>query len=284
VSEVGIDVSGLAGVSGIDVPDLQLSGSGVADLVARCRSYDVRLTARGVGDAETLRYCAAAGFERFQGVHLPSRAADGILALSPSQSVALELVGRLSDPQVRVEEIEAVVRHSPELAVRLLRSCHAASAGARHVGSLHDAIMMVGMARLRSWVLLMSLATTPGAENALIEALTRAATCERLAATRGDASPEAAFTVGLLDGVAEALGGTAADLLDQLPGLADELTGALRGTPGPLREVLDTVIGYQRGRQPGDPDLPADPGLLVDAYLGALAWTTHTVTAAGPSA
>ena len=107
------------------------------------------------------------------------------------------------------------------------------------------------------------------------------ATCSA-SLTANRVSPDTAFTAGLLHGVAESLGLSPTMLLERMPTLAPDLGEALLGRPGPLREVLDAVIGYQRQDLVAASAGPVSLGAMADAYLGALAWTTETTRAAEP--
>ncbi|MFI7586059.1 EAL and HDOD domain-containing protein [Spongisporangium articulatum] len=240
------------------------------------RALGLDLLAEDVTTRAEMERCAAEGFSLFEGPWVERDRPGDLADLSPGQAVALQLVGMLGDPGVSMDDVEDVVRRSPELAYRLLKVANSASSGARReVGSLHEAIVMVGVSRLRSWLLLLSMSGSASAEGAMLDALTRAATCERLAQATGAAGPESAFTIGLLDGVGEALGVEAERLLQHIPALATELAETLLGSPGPLRGVLDSVVTYQHGELPSQ----VDAGVIVDSYLNSVAWTTHTAAA-----
>ena len=82
----------------------------------------------------------------------------------------------------------------------------------------------------------------------LTAALLRARTCENLARAGGGAPPDTAFALGLLDGLADALGVRAAEFAEMLPALAPPLAAALRGEPTALGEVLRAVRALRAGR------------------------------------
>jgi c-di-GMP-related signal transduction protein len=118
----------------------------------------------------------------------------------------------------------------------------------------------------------------------MVDALARARTCERVARASEKVSPDTAFTAGLLHGVAESLGLSPTTLLERVPTLGPDLGEALLGHPGPLRRVLDAVIGYQRQDLAAAAAGPVSLDDMADAYLGALAWTTATTRATEPPA
>jgi EAL and modified HD-GYP domain-containing signal transduction protein len=267
----------VADIAKIDV--LEMTWDEALFTVEKCRRHEVRLLAEKVEDAEMMGRCLDAGFELFQGYHLGRPETMTVETLSPGQTLALELVGRLGDPNTSTEEIELAVRRDPALAYRLLRIANSASAGLnRKVSTIRDALVMVGVSRLRAWLVLLSLGPDgPGAT--MVNALARARTCERVARSARLSSPDIAFTAGLLHGVAESLGLSPTALLERMPTLAPELADALLGRPGRLRDVLDAVLAYERQDLVAVAAGPVSLPIMADAYLGALAWTTQTTRA-----
>jgi c-di-GMP-related signal transduction protein len=266
----------LADIAKIDV--LATSWDVVLDTVGHCREHGVRLLAEKVEDAEMVRRCRAEGFELFQGYHLGRPETMTVETLSPGQTLALQLVGMLGDPEVTTEQIEAAVRRDPALVYRLLRIANSAASGmTRPVSTIRDALVMVGVSRLRAWLVLLSLSSGSSDGGGIVDALARGRTCERVARVTDLARPDVAFTAGLLHGVAESLGLPPAGILDRMPTLAPELAAALNGYPSPLREVLDSVVGYEKRAVAGSSRIPLD--VLSEAYVGALAWTTETTRA-----
>jgi EAL and modified HD-GYP domain-containing signal transduction protein len=267
----------VADIAKIDV--LAMTWDEVLFTAVKCRRHNVRLLAEKVEDAEMLRRCLDEGFELFQGYHLGRPETMTIETLSPGQSLALELVGKLGDPSTSTEEIELAVRRDPALVYRLLRIANSAAVGAsRQVSTIRDALVMVGVSRLRAWLVLLSL-TPDGAGTSMVDALARARTCERVARAANLPSPDIAFTAGLLDGVAESLGLSPTGLLERMPALSPDLADALLGKPGPLRSVLDAVVAYEHEDLAGVSAGPVSLRTMADAYLGALAWTTETTRA-----
>jgi EAL and modified HD-GYP domain-containing signal transduction protein len=269
----------VADIAKIDV--LAMTWDEVLSTADKCRRHDVRLLAEKVETAEMMQRCLDEGFELFQGYHLSRPETLTIETLSPGQALALELVGKLGDPTTTTEEIENAVRRDPALVYRLLRIANSAAAGAtRQVSSIRDALVMVGMSRLRAWLILLSLVPDGVDDKGLVDALIRARTCERVARSSMVTSPDIAFTAGLLDGVAQSLGLSTSLLLERMPTLTPELAEALDGKPGELRRVLDAVHSYERQDLAGASAGPVSLQGMAEAYLGALAWTTETTRAA----
>jgi EAL and modified HD-GYP domain-containing signal transduction protein len=159
-----------------------------------------------------------------------------------------------------------------------------ASGIGRRVSSVHQALVLLGLPRLRSWLLLMVISDAAQATESQVSiTMTRARACQIVSETARAGVPHAAFTVGLISGMAGMLGIPVRDLTERLP-LADEVTRALNDGTGDLGAVLTAVMDYEQGdARAGDvfgPDVS-----LGRAYLSAMAWSLQTCeTVLGTSA
>lgn len=255
----------------------------VMTTATRSARHGVRLLAERVEDEAMLTRCKDAGFTLFQGYHLGRPQTMTAQTLEPGHAVALQLLARLSDPATTAADVEGILRADPGLTFRLLQVANSASNGlTRSVSSIRDAVVLVGLQTLRAWLVLITLSGIGGAADGLGSALTRARTCELVArSSSSKVRPEVAFTLGLLDGIAQSLGTDGEQLLERLPPLSPELTAALRGREGPLRRLLDAVHGYEDGDLATVSASGVDGGEVAEAYLAALAWTNRTAAAIG---
>jgi EAL and modified HD-GYP domain-containing signal transduction protein len=270
----------LAEIVKLDVLDVPWDE--VLETVERCRPFGVRFLAERVEDAAMLERARDAGFELFQGYHLGRPQTLSMERLGPGQAVALQLLSRLSDPNVTAREVEQILRTDPALTVRLLKIANSAHSGRRQLGSIRDAVVLVGLARLRAWMVLIATESAGSQREQVGTAMIRARTCELVApVVSPDVRPDTAFTLGLLHGVSEALGVPRHEFVAGLPALSDELRAALAGDGGPLRDVLAAVLRYEQGRLAELADDPAIAARLAGAYIDALAWTTNTLAGAG---
>jgi c-di-GMP-related signal transduction protein len=252
----------------------------ILETIDRCRQHGVRMLAERVEDEETLKRAQDAGFELFQGFHLGRPQTLSADSLAPGRATALQLLGRLADPDTTAREVETLIRVDPALTFRLLRIANSASNGLRRpVSSIRDAVVLVGLARLRSWMILITLSDVAGSSEHLIGALIRARTCETIARLVDGVRPDTAFTAGLLHAIAELLGTSPEHLLEGMPPMAQELQDALRGMDGDLAQLLRAVVSYERQDLAGLKDLEIPMSEISLAYLAALAWTSRTMEA-----
>ncbi len=276
-------VLALTDIVKIDV--LALGWDEVLRTADRSLRHGVRLLAEKIEDAEMLDRCRAEGFELFQGYHLARPETRSARTLSPSQTQALDLLARLSDPEITPAQVEDVVSRDPALMYRLLRIANSASTGHSHpVSSIKDTLVLVGLNRLRAWLVLLSMSPADGPDILLTTVLTRARCCEVAARRTGSARPDVAFTLGLLHGLADSLGLDPSDLGAVLPALDHELGQALAGTPGAVRTVLDAVVAYEQADLRRIEVMSIPLPVLAEAYVDALAWTSEVGRGAEPTA
>lgn len=264
----------------VDISQVELSA--LPGMVARLKEHDVVVVAERIEDAADLERCRAAGIDLFQGYHLLRPETLTAVVLDPQQVTCVELLRRLTDPTTTMEHLEALVIADPGLTVRLLHAANAASSGLRRrLGSVREALVMLGTEQLRAWVVLLVASDAAGGSTVRLgAALTRARACELLAPRIG-VRADVAFTAGLLSALDVVLRVPMAHLLDTLQ-LAPELDGALRHGSGGLGRLLGTVAmleGDLRALADGVTPAPTyeDAALPVaEAYLEAVAWSAST--------
>lgn len=259
---------------------IDVLGRGIEQVAAdvdRCRPYGVRLVAERVETREHLEVCRELGFELFQG-HLLSRPdVVGTAAIAPTKLTCLHLLGQLSQPELSLEEVERLVTTDVALTYRTLRAANSASvASRRRIASVRDALVLLGLNQLRSWLVLLTLSSTePASDEQLQIAMTRARACELLAEAWPGVQPPAAFTVGLLSSLDFLVGLGMPDVVARL-NLQEELAVALVDRAGPLGRVLAAVVAHERGAAVDLDDAPVSPFDVSRAFLTAVGWSLAT--------
>ena len=251
-------------------------------IVGTLRDYpDLTLVAERVETEERLALAFELGFELFQGHVLGRAHVISGRGLTPSAVRRLDLLTALTGTEVDVRKVVTLVATDPALSFRLLRATNSAASGVRQkVGSIRDAVMLLGVQRVREWVALMVVSDVSEAtEDQIAAVLIRARLCQTVAEHLGLA-PESGFTVGLLSGVADLIGQPAAEVAHHLP-LTPAVAAALIRGEGRLGEVLATVHSYERVDLGALGQAPVDSGELAQAYLAALGWSTQTLDLLG---
>lgn len=232
----------------------------------------VALVATRVSSAAIAMQCVEAGFTHLQGPQFSKGEDLRGRTSGPGRAAALQLIARLSDPDIPITAVQNVLQTDAALAHHVLRAANAAGSGlTRRISTLADAVMITGLDRLRAWALTISL-SPDGPTAALDSVLVRARTCQVLADHDPDLTADTAFTLGLLSGLADTLRIPPQQLVGDLPMLSPDLLAALRGDDCPLRRLLDAVVGYERLELTVAGATPLSLGDLASAYLSALTW------------
>jgi EAL and modified HD-GYP domain-containing signal transduction protein len=266
------------------VVKLDLLGTSEDDLraiVRTCRRYPrITLLGERLETPEDVQLARTLGCQLFQGYALGRPTVRSAAALTPARMRQLELLTMLAKGDVDIAEIAGRVSADPVLSLRLLRISNSAGSGlARQVSSVHEAVMLLGLRRIRDWVSVMLIGDVTGTadEARLATAVARARMCQEVAEQGGIAGP-AAFTAGLLRGIADLLGTPVRDLLAGLP-VSPELTAALVDGDGRLGEVLQAVAAYERADLVSAAESGLAPDVFSQAYLSATGWSMRTLAA-----
>ena len=172
---------------------------------------------------------------------------------------SLRALGELSAADASFEELERIISSDVGLSLKLLRYVNSAFfALPRHIGSVREALTLLGTRTVRRWATVMAMSAVPGAPHELVAiALHRARMCEMLAGSASADDRETLFTIGLFSVADGLMDMTMEEVLETLP-FADEIRAALLRHEGPKGELLAAVLAYERGEFPSPPS--ASPG------------------------
>jgi c-di-GMP phosphodiesterase len=257
----------------------KLDSETLTGTVASLRGHGVALFAKNVETRAQYDDCRALGFDGFQGRFFAEPAR--LLGTSaPTYRLrALSMLAARGDLS-SFEQLERVIVEDPGLSHKLVRLANSAFFGTRHpVGSIRQALMMLGSVAVRRWATLLVLAGVTDRPNHLLElGLSRARLCELIAMRDDEADTERAFTVGLFSVVDALLRIPMPQLLEELP-FDDRTKFALTEHIGPEGRILGGVLAYESGDF--DACNTGSVGLIeiARAYREALDWTTDAAMA-----
>lgn len=230
------------------------------------------LCALNVNALTQFSFCQLHNIDLLQGFFytLPDTSLDKKTA--PAAQTLMELLVKLQDPEVEVDELADIINQDVALSYKLLRLINSAFFGLpREVGSTRQAIVMLGQNKIKTWASLLCLS---GLDNKPSElrtiAMIRGRMCELLAKYyKGHA--DVFFAAGLFSTLDALMDKPLEVLLQDLP-LSEELHAALLHKEGPAGNALQQVLNYERGHWENlDYSLTTADNLLA-AYLDALYW------------
>lgn len=268
-----LDVATYVKIDMMDVePDV------VYECIQLCRQHSqIQLVAERLETEDDLQRAFALGFDFFQGHVLGRPHVVSAMSLSPARLSRLQLLTALTAADVDFDDVVALIIRDPAVSYRMLQATNAAASGlSARVSSVKEAAILLGLDTVRHWVTLMLVSDlTEGTEDQLAVTMTRARICQTIAQSVGLA-PDAAFTIGLLSGIADLVGQSTAELASHLP-LSSEVDLALSDGTGPLGTLLAVVRDYERG-DPAGLAAMTSPNDAVKAYLNAVQWSNNLVS------
>jgi EAL and modified HD-GYP domain-containing signal transduction protein len=227
--------------------DVMLSSrDDIHQTLERLRAWPhLKMLAEKVETVEEFEHFKALGFHYYQGYFF---AKPSVLSAKKSNPNQVTLVRALSliMGDAELNEIERVFKESPDLMLGLLRLVNSVGMGlARKIGSLHQALVVLGRRQLQRWVQLLLYARDGGSVSSPLMQLAaiRAKIMELLSQSHADQShatedaKDHAFMTGILSLVDVVLGGKMEDVLNQL-GLIDEVRNAILKREGFLGRLL----------------------------------------------
>jgi EAL and modified HD-GYP domain-containing signal transduction protein len=235
--------------------------------------------ASGLNDYSDYQRADELGFRLFAGPFVATPRVSTMRQVPIDHLSTLAALAHLRSTTATIEQLEDVINRDVGLSVKLLRYINSAYFGMRHkIGSIRQAVMMLGTHGVSRWALLVALTGGPSAPRELsVTALTRARMCELVGTRYTDVDPEELFTVGLLS-VADALLDLPLEaIVSQLP-LSDGVEDALVRYGGKAGSVLEAVVTYERGDFEA-PSVRAHRHGLALAYREALAWSQQMLGA-----
>lgn len=256
-------------------------------IVRYLRGRGVTVVAEKVETIEAYEAAKSVGCTLFQGYYFCRPQTIAMREIPPNHLAHMQLVAALNRPNVSAMHVEELLKQDPRLSLRILRCVNSAAfATQREIGSIREAVVMLGLNRVRQWAAVWLLTSMNGGSREVASmAVLRARLCEQLGARLGDTERSGGlFLLGLASLLDVMIQRPMAAAIADLP-LAADIRAALLGEDNHARRVLEAVMHYERGDW--EPALNAaqraslDIGDLADAYQDALQWARQFASVGG---
>jgi c-di-GMP phosphodiesterase len=260
--------------------DLAAHGpDGLAEQVRALAGRELVLIATSVETQADLALCRELGIDAFQGRFLAEPEIVPGRAVPTHRMESLGTVAELHS-SVEFEELEQAIVRDVGMSHKLLRYANSALFfPSQRVGSVHEAMVILGARAVRRWATVLVLSGVRDQPHVLlVTALVRARMCELLSDEAG--RRERAFTVGLFSVINRLIGMPMREALEALP-LADEVVDALLRGEGPEGRALRVVLAWELGDFGAGEGVPGGPERVARAYREAVAWADEAATAIG---
>jgi EAL and modified HD-GYP domain-containing signal transduction protein len=267
----------------VKIDSIRTAPERLAAVAGALKARSIRVVAEGVESAAALDRCRRAGCALFQGYHFAAPEMIAARRAVPAKAAMLRLLS-LAYAGAPIGEIEAALKAQPSLGYNLLRLVNSAASGLRQpIGSLRQALLVVGHRQLQTWLQLLLYAGEHGkgdGHSPLLQTAAMRARLMELVARRARPGttdlPDRAFMTGMLSLMDRLLGVTREGLLADL-NVADDVRDALLRGAGVLADLLYLAQALERDDRPTIAALLARfPGLevgrLLAEQLAAFMW------------
>lgn len=264
----------IADIIKIDI--LQLDEKGIRDHVKKLQQFNVRLLAEKVETPEEYELCKELGFDYYQGYFFcKPKIVEGHRA-PENRITIINLLAKLQDPEVKIEELEALISQDLALSYRLLKYINSAAfAMRREIDSIHHAIVMLGFNTIRSLANLMLMSKFDDKPpELLVLAIIRARMCEELALHVNKKKKDTFFTAGLFSVIDALMDSTMEDVISQLP-LSSDLNEALLEQKGIMGEALKCCIAFEHADWNNVQFQNLEEKTIQQAYFDAVIWSNE---------
>ena len=266
----------LADIVKVDLPEIDAEQ--LPQHVDILKQQNVRILAEKVETEEEFEKCKELGFNYFQGYFFSRPTVIRGKQLPTNRLTMVQLLARLQRPQVSLQEIADIVRTEPALSLKLFRFVNSAYCGlSQKVESVQHAVALAGLKRIKTIASLTIMSQAAQGEPAefMRTVLVRARMAELLATKMQADNVESYFLTGLFSALDTLLHMPLEEALE-LVSVSEEVEAALKRRSGPIGQVLNAVMQYEKGNWDNASVLPVDDNDIRDTYLEAIEWATIT--------
>jgi EAL and modified HD-GYP domain-containing signal transduction protein len=262
-----------ASIIKVEITDLDLEA--YADKISQLKARGIRLLAEKVETHAQYEHALGLGFDYFQGYFFSRPQVLSNRRIDSNQLLLLKILATINDPGCGLEELANIIASDPKMSFKILRFINSVSAGVSEpVKSIHHAVLLVGLNKLRIWASLFVLADmSNGAAELITTSLIRAEICHSISHALNQGDESSAYTVGLLSVLDALLNAPMADIIKQLP-LPAEMNAALIDHSGTYGHALNCAIALEKYQWQSEHvqntlNVSLLTGMLVDAMRHA---------------
>ncbi|WP_457643253.1 EAL and HDOD domain-containing protein [Persephonella sp.] len=236
----------------VKIDILQTTGDTLRETVDELKSIGKILLAEKVENYQYFKDAFNLGFDLFQGYFFARPSVISHRRFDPYEATLINLLKLLNSESPSIDQIEKMIKSDVHLTFNLLKFVNSAYFSFKSkIKTIRHAVMMIGINRLKIWVLLMMYADAKvgGIDNPLLElALIRGKIMENVAKKLGRGLPfsEMAFLTGILSLLDVLLGISKEEILSDL-NIDEEIKKALIQEQGTLGKMVKLCEDLEAG-------------------------------------
>ena len=267
---------------------VDVQGKSVHDLqpvVAKLKTFGVKLLAERVETDAVRAACASIGFTLFQGYFYCQPETVTKRDLSAAESSALQLLNLVRNEKTPTGQVEQAIKRDPAMTFKLLRIVNSAAMGFAGIESIPHALRLLGRTQLERWLTLLVMASFSSGGARQRELFKLSLTRARLLELMSDAGDrDQRFLVGMFSMLHVLLQAPMRDVIATLQ-LSESVSQALLERAGPHGPLLAGLEAYEVGDWDRVEEVTGnDDRALVQIaahYPAALGWAIEQVKTTG---
>jgi len=240
---------------------MNLSVEKVPLLFSKIRNVtNAKLLAEKVETKELHQACLEAGCELFQGYYYAKPEIVEGKKVSVARINLLDLLYQINNPNIALEELQAIIERDVGLTHKLLRMAKAyRTRSMPEFNTIREVLTLFGLKRVQSWTTMLSLATIDEVvPEVFVTALSRAIFMRNIALKEGLLSSESFYLAGMFSLLDVIMGQPLDNVLQQLP-ISQLIIDGLLERNGDYGRLIELAESYEKGQ----PD-------IEDAELGQM--------------
>lgn len=245
----------------------------LSNLVQKLAPLSKPLLAYKVETQDDFEFCKDIGFTYFQGSFLNKPKVVKYKTLPLNKMLLLQILAKTQDPDVEFGELEELIGQDVGISFKFLRLINSANFGlSKKVESLHQALMLLGLREVKSWVSLVALSNIDSVPQELTDmSVMRSRFCKRLAEKAGISNPDTYFTIGMFSLLDAIMSKSMKSILKSLP-LSEEINECLIFHTGSMGEALDCAIAHEQNEWHMIKFADLTPAEINEIYIETLEW------------
>jgi len=236
----------------VDIVKLELpemNNETLKQTISTLKQYKVKLLAEKIETPEQFKLCKDLGCDLFQGYFLSKPEIIKGKKIAAGKMAVINLISEIQSPTIDMDGLTQIITKDPALSFKLLKLINSAAfKRSKTIDSIHKAVTLLGIDKIKSWASLLALSKLDDKPEYLhYIALVRALMCERLSEYFQGQSKELFYTVGLLS----CLDAFFDQDIKQVVGYIDldaSINQALLSYQGPAGLALKTTIYFEQAR------------------------------------
>lgn len=239
----------------------------------------IRMLAEKVETHEVYEEAKQMGYQLFQGYFFSKPVIVSRKDIPTNKIQFLRILKDIHAEDVEFKKLAETIQSEVSLSYKLLKLINSAAFALRHkVTNILQALSLLGIREIRSWISLLSISSMADDKPAelVVSSLVRAKFCEQLAEPCGLVGRKSdMFLMGLFSLLDVIMSRPIDEILQEIT-IEEDILEALTGESGTMRSVLELIFAIEKGEWEKVSELAEslaiDEQPLNEAYMDAIKW------------